>query len=542
MFDIKEREDVKMVKFKKKLALMLAVVLAVTLLAACGGQKNEGQTTAKAQQSTAKADETDGGKKIDTSKFVTIDYVMLGNKPTNGQVDKMMEKVNAILKEKINANLKYTWVEWADWLTKYNLLLASGEPLDLITSGDWLELWPNAQKGAFLPLDDLLPVYAPATWKEVPQEDWEQCKYNGQIVVLPENSFSQWVNHGMMYRGDWAKEFGINKVTNFDELGRYFQGIVDKKPGVIPFDAGASAQMFHGWVADNTDAIQLDMIPTGFMNIFFAKSFDERYTVMSPVFEQTFLDYANRMKEWGDKKYWREDVLNFKPDPENALLGGKTGAHQHHSMVFSNERVKMDEKQPGSELQFFAFGESRGNIIKMPIIHGATTVGINSKNPERALMVYDLMRNDEEIYRYINYGMEGVQYVIKDGKRYRPEGYDEARDGCYTNFWGGRVDKFEIPGDTTWSGIYDIWAGYEKIAKANPYSRFVPDRSKIEAELAAISDVVSQMAPAIASGKAGDPAKAVEEFRAKLKTAGFDNALKEIQRQFDEYKKLVESK
>ena len=33
------------------------------------------------------------------------------------------------------------------------LLLASGEPVDLITvATDWLDTWQNAQKGAFQPL------------------------------------------------------------------------------------------------------------------------------------------------------------------------------------------------------------------------------------------------------------------------------------------------------------------------------------------------------------------------------------------------------
>ena len=62
-----------------------------------------------------------------------------------------------------------------------------------------------------------------------------------------------------------------------------------------------------------------------------------------------------------------------------------------------------------------------------------------SKHPERTVMLYELFRQDEEIYRLINYGIEGVSYVInEEGKLDRPEGFDSARDGFSINWWGGR--------------------------------------------------------------------------------------------------------
>jgi putative aldouronate transport system substrate-binding protein len=527
-------------KTRKVLAFTLALALAVVLgLSACssGGSKQDAASGAAPGSSAAAS----GG--IDTSSFETISYVVLGNKPTNGQLEKVMEKVNQIMKEKINAELQFKWIEWTDWLTKYNLLLASGEPLDLITVGtDWLDTWANAQKGAFLPLDDLLPKYAPETWKEIPPEDWEQTKYNNKIVMIPEDHYTQWVNHGLMYRGDWAKEFGITEpIKDFETIGKYLQGIKDHKPGVVPFDAGGTGSLFNGYVNSTTDALELS-VPAGLttMQVFFAKSYDEKYTAYSPIFDDTMINFAKLMKEWGDKGYWREDALNFKGNTSDELLAGKTGLYEHHTQTFAGMRTQMDLKQPGSELQFFPFGITRGNLISMPITHGGTSVGAHSKHPERALMAYELIRQNKEVYQLINYGIEGVQYEIKDGKRVLPEGYDQARDQFYTDFWGGRVDKFEIPDANTWSGVYDIYKEYDKIKKPYPYGRFVFDQTPVRSELAAITQVVSQYGPAISWGKAGDPVQAVEDFRSKLKAAGYDKVLAELQKQLDAYKKLVE--
>lgn len=518
---------------KKSMALLIATMLVV--LSACGGGGGGGSTASTGGTTS------EGG--ADTSKFVKISYVVLGDKPQNGQFEAVMDKVNVIMKEKINAELEWKWVEWADWQTKYNLLLASGEPVDLITIGtDWLDTWANAQRGAFMNLDELLPKYAPETWKSIPEEDWNESKYNDKIVLIPENDYTQWVNHGFFYRGDWAKEAGItDPITNWEQIGDYLQYIKDNKPDVIPWDMASGAQTWGGYVQSYTDNLELP-ISTGYMPVFTAVSNDEKYTVAEPVFSDTLVDYATLMKSWADKGFWREDALNNKNDNRVALKAGLSGMDQHHTQTFSGLRVEMDRDQPGSELQMFAFNTTGGkNLTELSITHGGTSLGAHSKNPERALMAYDLIRNNEEIYHLINYGMEGVQYELKDGKRTLPEGYDQTRDQFYSDFWGGRVDKFEIPSDTTWDKIGDVYAEYDKIKIPYPYGQFVFDKTPVESELTAISQVAGELGPAINFGKVSDPVQAVEEFRAKLKTAGYDKVKAELQKQLDAYKTKMEA-
>ena len=69
---------------------------------------------------------------IDTSEHVKIVYLVTGDKPTN-RTDEILASINAILTEKINAELEFRWIEWTDWQTQYNLALAtqSGD-IDLI--------------------------------------------------------------------------------------------------------------------------------------------------------------------------------------------------------------------------------------------------------------------------------------------------------------------------------------------------------------------------------------------------------------------------
>ena len=173
-WEMKEDSMRKRVAGKRAVALVMASLMMASMVG-CGGKGAAGGSSTKVN---------DDGT-IDTSKHEVINMLVLGNKPTNGRLEAMLDKLNPILTEKVNAELEFTYVEWTDWQTQYNLKLLSGDSsLDLIcTATDWLFGWENAKKGAFLPLsEDMLKTYAPKTWEQVSADgDWDICKYNDEI-------------------------------------------------------------------------------------------------------------------------------------------------------------------------------------------------------------------------------------------------------------------------------------------------------------------------------------------------------------------------
>lgn len=103
----------------------------------------------------------------------------------------------------------------------------------------------------------------------------------------------------------------------------------------------------------------------------------------------------------------------------------------------------------------------------MSITHGVMAVSAASENPERALMVYDLLRNDPECYKLLCYGIEGVSYEVNsEGLRTIPEGYnpDTQNINGMTNYWWGRNDDIEIKDATkNWDAIDALYAEYDKV-------------------------------------------------------------------------------
>lgn len=508
---------------KKLLSLAIVFVLVLGLLPALGEEA-----------------------KPDTSEHVVITYLVTGDKPTN-RTDEILEKINALLTEKVNAELQFRWIEWTDWQTQYNLALAtqSGD-IDLIgTATDWLDAWPNAAKGAFLPLsEEMLKTYAPMTYQAVPADHWELCKYNGQIYLMPEDSYTHWTNHGFMYRGDWAKAAGLEKgVHSWADLGTYFAYIKENMPEVQPWDANGSgssytSQLAEGWRTSHTGNIFLEGIS---VPIFGGNSKDDPYTLSRYYLEgDEFVAFAKNMKEWADLGVWRSDVLNYTGDNRAAMEEGKSGADQHHTETWTGERVTMERKQPGSDLGFFWFGEEQGNLVSLNITHGAMAIAAKSKNPERALMVYDLMRNDPEIYRLMQYGIEGEMYSLNEnGLLTRPEGFTDSTDGVSFNFWWGRNDALEYRGTANdWEAADALYAQYDKVKITYPYGQFVFDPANVSTQLDNLSNVYNTYMPLICFGMVEDAEATVAEFRQKLQDAGIEDVMAEIQRQMDAvYKK-----
>ncbi|MBE5961659.1 MAG: DUF3502 domain-containing protein [Lachnospiraceae bacterium] len=542
---------------RKKMLSVLLTASMIMSLAACGKTEETGgsaDTSATKTPEATKAEATEGAKTesgssnqtassdIDTSEHVVISYMTTGDKKDNGATEKVLEQLNKILTEKVNAELEIYYIGWTDYLSNYNLTLAQMDgTVDLVgTASDWLDAWPNVKNGAFLELsEDMLKTYAPQTWASVSQEHWDLCKYNGNIYLMPEDNYAQWTNHGFAYRLDWAKQAGLsNGVHSWQDMTTYFAWVKENEPDITPWDSDGTqyAQLASGWIASHTNYVAIDGLSTGGL---WGGTKDNLYTVTCPFLTETdsLVEFAKEMKKWDEIGVWKTDVLNnTSSDNREDFKIGKTAAEQHHTQTWTDLVSKTPQNVPGAEVGFFYFGEETKNVVALSITHGAMAVSAGSKNPERALMVYDLLRNDPECYNLINYGLQGVQWDLNDeGLRIQPASYVQADDEIVTNFWWGRNDDLEIKDATRdWNAIDSLYATYDGIKIDYPYGQFVPDTDAIQSYINNINEIHNSYMKQIAFGKyQGTAEEIVAEYQAALKGAGIEDVMKELQTQFD---------
>ncbi len=544
---------------KKLLAVLLTAAMTLSLVA-CGSSdagsaaptdsssSKESTTTDSASATTTDAgSDTTEAPAIDTSEHVVITYMTTGGKPTNGATEEMLDQLNAILTEKVNAELAIYYIDWTDYLSVYNLTLAQMDgTVDLVgTATDWLDAWPNAKNGAFLELsEDMLKTYAPQTWASVPADHWELCKYDGNIYLMPEDNYAQWTNHGFTYRLDWAKEAGLaNGVHSWEDMTTYFKYVKEAYPDITPWDSDGTqyATMVGGWISSHSNYVSIDGLNSGAM---WGGTKDDLYTVYSPYVTDTdsLVEFAKMMKEWDEIGVWKTDVLNNTSSTNrDDYKIGRVAAEQHHTQTWtglvshtSDNTIYVDD--PDAESGFFWFGEEASNLVALSITHGAMAVSAASKNPERALMVYDLLRNDPDCYKLINYGIQGKQWdVDANGLRITPESYNADTDAITTNYWWGRNDDLEVKSaELNWDAIDALYAEYDKVKIDYPYGQFIPNVDDIQSYIDNISEIHTNYMKQIAFGKySGSAEDIVAEYQAALKSAGIDTVTAELQAQID---------
>lgn len=542
---------------KKFLASALAASMVGTMFASMPAFAEEESSSAAAEEVTSAAAEATTGEvpnyddvwaekwaDVDTSEHVVINYMTTGDAPTNDATQKMLDELNEILTEKVNAELQIYYIGWTDCLSNYNLTLARMDgSVDLVgTSTDWLDAWPNAKNGAFLELsDEMLAKYAPVTYETVSQDDWDLCKYNGNIYFAPEDNYAQWTNHGFAYRLDIAKQAGLEDgVHSWEDMTAYFKYVCEHKDelGIVtPWDSDGTVYLAGSYIASHSNFVSIDGLAAG---AYWGGTKDDLYNIITPVCDDTedLVAFAKMMKEWDEMGVWKTDVLNnTSSDNREDFKIGKTAAEQHHTETWTDLVSKTPENVEGAEVGFFWFGEETKNLVSLNITHGAMAVSYGSENPERALMVYDLLRNDAECYDLINYGQKGVQWDVNDeGLRITPDSYDKDTQSITTNFWWGRNDLLEIRDATKdWDKIDELYKEYDEVAMGYPYGKFVADVDDIQSYINNINEVYTNYMKQICYGKyTGTAEEIVAEYQQAMKDAGIDIVTEELQKQLNE--------
>ena len=545
---------------KKKLVSLLLATTMVAGLVGCGnsngGSSDTSATTDTKSETSATTADTSSTEAastetadIDTSEHVVITYMTTGGSDEgNGNPD-MLAKLNEILTEKVNAELKIYHIDWTNYLSVYNLTLAQMDgSVDLVgTASDWLDAWPNAKNGAFLELsEDMLKTYAPKTWESVPAEHWDLCKYNGEIYLMPEDNYAQWTNHGFAYRLDWAKEAGLTDgVKSWEDLTTYFKYVKETYGNDLKYlwdsDGTQYNQMVGGWITSHSNYVAIDGLNSGAM---WGGTKDDLYTVYSPYMTDTdsLVEYAKLMKEWNEIGVFPTNVLNnTSSQNRDEYRVGQVAVEQHHTQTWTDlcshtSNNTIYDTDEDAETGFFYFGEETGNVVALSITHGAMAVSAGSKNPERALMVYDLLRNDPECYRLFNYGIEGVQYAIdENGMKYTPDTYDSTTQEIQTNFWWGRNDDLELKDATkNWDAIDKLYAEYDSLKIDYPYGQFIPDVDDIQGKIDNVSSVQEEYMKQISFGLySGSAEDIVAEYQAALEKAGINDVTAALQSQID---------
>ena len=507
---------------KKLLLLMLLTSLSLFTVFGAGQKEQAGESEGETGE----------------LKPVVLEMYLLGDPQPD--YEKMLVVLNEKLKEDINATLKVNFTTWSGWDTKYNLLLTAGEKFDLIFAAQWTKYQEFARQGAYLELNELLPKYAPETWNNVPKDGWEQTKVDGNIYMVPMNAL-EFETHGLLYRLDLAKKYGIGKIENVDDMEAYFNAIKENEKGMIPLNAGAQGPGNN--IRHFINAIE-GVRPYPWddsVNMMFHRYLDEEKWFFP--LERHGEVFYEKTREFYEKGFWPKNILSSQMSARDNLKSGTSASAILNAPNANDDSIQILTSHPEWELDWFNF-EHRSPVNKTrALIGNGMAINDNAKNPERALMFLDLVHNDFEYYMLLTNGIRGEHWELDDdGNMVMPDGVDASNTGFAWDApcpWGWREEKFHLGGimknPRTMSFIKEWWSKWVEDSVFNTSVDFAFDPTPVAAEMAALSNVQSSYELALQWGVL--ELEKIDEYEEALKKAGLEKVKAELNKQWNEYLK-----
>ncbi len=528
----------------KKMISIVLVLCMVLSLAGCGSKPaaNEAETKPTvaandgqpAENDTPEAEansaSSDPKERYDLSEPVNLVFYMVGDQPKDYQT--VVDELNKYLTEKINTTLEFRFTTWTDWAQKYNLVLSSGEQVDLMYAANWTQYSTLAQTGAFYALDDMLEEYAPNLFNLIDQSVYDMCKIGGVLYAIPADQ-KTYEAAGIRYREDLRKKYDLPVPNTLENFEAYISGVQKNEPNQGLLSPITISNSFN-------DAFYMSTIfslkyKKAMANYGLYASYDNPSEVIDYWRSADFAEDMKLLKKWSDMGFWSKSSLSKTQEDnfdEGLIVASVSGMNQD-KWIGSYNTAK--EKHPDWEIGYVTYGVENKTLAPATPLQNATVVPHNSTNPERALIALDFLMTDETANNLVQYGIQGKHWNLIEGKY-----YEEIKDSGYSyeamSTWNLRnhlLKKEVKPSDDT--AYQDLLDSYDALIPQTKWqgkslsTGFLEDYSSYEIERANLSSVIAQYLTPIQAGLVDDVEASIAEFLKHADAAG----LKKIQ---DSYK------
>lgn len=522
---------------KKSLLLLLAFVFLVTAISACGSadtpKTGESSGAAAADGSQAAS----SGQSVDNLKQVTLRMFAIMDAPKNQDLtDKFYKELNEKLTKALHCTVELNYAAGNDFKNNYELALASGEKYDIMhAASGWLDYQKYAAKGAFLPLDDLIPQYAPYLQKKIAQKTWDAVKVNGKIYGVPSLKVT-WCEPTFLYREDIRKKLSLPPVDSYEHIGTYLQGIADHSKelgGILP-SSDYQAQVYAtSWIY-TTPYMGIDEVSDRRFN--FVLNPKDPTKVYAAIETPEYKQYMSKLKEWADKGYWPSSVLTSTDWGVMNVLDGKSAASFNEQLPpYAYHATYIKQQHPDWELGFFLYSQDPKYPDSVVRTQSSTSalmaVAKTAENPERALMLIDYLQQNPDLWKFCYYGMEGINYNLTDGMLDKTK-IDEDTNGFNyfpADFIGN--SEFELKEVNRWDRYDEYIKMLQDKTTDNILDGFVLDTSGFAAEYTALYNVSVEYGFPIEAGLVKDVDAAYKTYIEKAKAAGLDKVREGVEKQ-----------
>lgn len=484
---------------KKIMAAFLAMSLAATGLTACGGSG-------------------DSGKK-DSEETYTVTMAYVGDKKED--TERIESKINEIMKKDINMQIDIEPISWGAYSETMKLILSGGEKMDIVPIlVDQANSMVNAKQ--VIDLSDYIDKYG-TNIRELLGDTAKAANINNYVygVTTGREWFCQ---SSAIMRKDIVEECGIDvsAIQTYQDLTDVFAAVKEKYPDMIMLASNNNT-------TPDTKYEMVDTLTDGFGVLL---DHGQDTTVVDYYETDEYKDFVTTMYDWQQKGYLSKDAATTTEGVENQIKAGAAFCY------FAPNKPGYDTRAAllcGNEMEIVPLSEPWAGTAQISFL----TYGISSSctDKDKAMQCLDYLYGNKDVLNLLNWGEEGVDYVVTDADNNiinYPEGKDDTNTYHLAEGWQ-LFNQFEM---YIWDGDSpDIWeetkAMNDSALKSKAFG-FTYDSTAVTNELAALSNVKAQYAPALGSGSV-NPEEVLPKFIEELKKAGIDKVVETKQEQLDQW-------
>lgn len=516
---------------KRGMHILIALGLLMTmLLQACSGNSGGKTEPSKSVGETKAPAATEASKEPELEPYeVSITYFGTPER----DVALVEEKLNEFFKEKINATVKLNPITSAEYKQKTELMMNSGEKMDLVFTASWLDFFSNVTKGAFIELDELLDQYGAGIKEQLNPLYLEAPRMDGKLYAIPTNKeITQ--SRAITMRKDIVDKYKIplETIKTTADLEPWMKVIKENEPDMIPnfvSGGGGDGAMYE----QNSNYRPVGPTP-GKLALFFYDYTQTGDIKIISALDQQIVDINKsefeRARKWYELGYTNSDAATSSTSVTDMRKQGK--------IWYQNTVWK-----PGADIELNLATNNEyefiSNVIDEPIVTTDLTTGSmfsisrTSKDPARAMMVLNYFHTDPYVVNLIVHGIEDVHYKKVGDNRIEP--IADSGYGTSGLFWvvGNQMINYLKPGQP--DDLYTNWIKYNNEAKRSPLLGFVFKDTNVKNEVTQLTAIATEY-KAISTGGIANPIKLLEERNKKFEEAGIEKVRAEIQAQVDAWK------
>lgn len=447
--------------------------------------------------------------------------------------NRMRELSEKELKDKLlqdlNIELTLTYVPWSEYGGgKVDLMLASGE--NFATYTDVKYTAQCVSKGALADLTEAAENNIPNLKASVVPEAFDCFTIDGKLYSVPIGCRpSSAEGYCITVRQDLLEEVGMTEITSIEDVEKFYDLCKEKHPDYVGLsNVNHLVKMFSHQLSDK-NMEGLDNVNDN-KALTFIDNNAEDDTVYSLYESEEFKQAAEVARRWYEKGIIPDYALTNPSQMETEWTAGKAMISFGNGTAELGPSAQMKSMVPEARTEVYFLGGSDKPKLQLQPYNTAWMVSATGQeNAEDYLRLFDYMQKDQETVDFLSYGIEGVDYNLTDDRIERI-----STDAIFDDWMLANKNFMRFDSSVAAEDIeeYRSWDDGAVVGKT---LGFQFNEEPVKIQKAKLDSVIAEYGVPMMYGFVSYE-DGYEELVSKLKDAGLDEYVAEMQKQYSEFR------